>query len=58
MFTSKDDLVSVAAIAKLLVKDMELHNKVVKAQRKRRMDFIPEKIYPKLDRIIEKLTEK
>lgn len=58
MFTCKDDLVSVAAIAKLLVKDMELHNKVVKAQRERRMDFIPEKIYPKLDRMIEKLTER
>ena len=58
MFTCKDDLVSVAAVAKLLVKDVALRAKVLTAQSVRRMDFIPEKIYPKLERMIEKLTER
>ena len=57
IFTTKNDFVSVAAAAKLLVKDEALRNKVLTAQRVRRMDFIPEKIYPKLDRMVEKMEK-
>lgn len=57
MFTQKDDLISVAALAKLLVKDRALRGKVVAAQDERRMDFIPEKIFPALDRIIDSMEE-
>jgi glycosyltransferase involved in cell wall biosynthesis len=39
MFTSKDDLVQVAALAKLLVKDKELRDKVIKPQQLRREAF-------------------
>jgi hypothetical protein len=39
MFTSKDDLVQVAALAKLLVKDNLLKSKVINMQRKRRNSF-------------------
>ena len=52
MFNSKDDLVSVAALAKLLVRDHVLREKIISAQRKRRMDFLPEKVWPYLDRLI------
>ena len=52
MFNSKEDLTSVAALAKLLVRDGVLREKVIRAQRKRRMDFLPEKVLSGLDAII------
>jgi glycosyltransferase involved in cell wall biosynthesis len=39
MFTSKDDLIQVAALAKILVKDNLLRSKVINMQRKRRNHF-------------------
>ena len=57
MFTKKDDPISVAALAKLLVKDGVLRAKVVAAQDKRREDFIPEKIFPALNNIIESMEK-
>jgi len=52
MFNTKEDVTSVAALAKLLVRDEELREKVLRAQRKRRIDFLPEKVLPKLDALI------
>ena len=52
MFNAKEDMTSVAALAKLLVRDQELREKVLRAQRKRRVDFLPEKVLPKLDALI------
>jgi glycosyltransferase involved in cell wall biosynthesis len=40
LFTTKDDLVQVAALAKLLVKDWRLRRTVLKAQQKRRDSFL------------------
>ncbi|WP_446395252.1 glycosyltransferase [Coleofasciculus sp. E1-EBD-02] len=40
LFTCKDDLVQVAALAKLLVKDWRLRRTVLKAQQKRRDSFL------------------
>jgi len=39
MFTRKDDLIQVAALAKILVKDNLLRSKVINMQRKRRNHF-------------------
>ena len=52
MFTSKKDLVSVAALAKLLVRDDDVRARVLRAQRRRRTDFLPESVLPKLDELI------
>ena len=52
MFTSKEDLVSVAALAKLLARDEDLRTKVLRAQRRRRIAFLPESVLPKLDELI------
>src|SRR5919202_1593023 len=42
MFTSKDDLVQVAALAKILVRDEVLRAKILKVQRQKRNSFFPE----------------
>ena len=55
MFTSKKDLVSVAALAKLLVRDENLGKCVLRAQRKRRGAFSPEKVLPQLNRLVQKM---
>jgi len=52
MFKRKDDLISVAALARLIVRDGDLRGKVIRAQRKRRVDFLPEKVWPKLDQLL------
>ncbi|MBD2068584.1 glycosyltransferase family 4 protein [Leptolyngbya sp. FACHB-671] len=55
IFNSKNDLVQVAALAKLLVKDKELKSNVIKAQRQRRNDFLTELGHGKLDNLILKM---
>lgn len=52
IFTSKDDLQQVAALAKLLVKDKNLRTKVINAQRKRRESFLP----PILNNVLDSLV--
>ena len=52
LFTSKDDLVKVAAMAKILVRDDDLRAKVLRAQRKRRLDFLPQAVLPELEKMI------
>jgi glycosyltransferase involved in cell wall biosynthesis len=55
MFNTKDDLVSVAALAKLVVKDSGLNAKIIRAQQQRRRDFLPQNVIPNLEDIIRKM---
>lgn len=57
MFNTKDDLVQVAALAKLMVRDETLRLKVTKAQRQRRNNFLPDVVYEKLTDLTWKMEE-
>lgn len=48
LFTTKDDLVQVVALAKLMVKDWRLRKTVLKAQQKRRDSFLPKEVNQKI----------
>jgi len=55
MFTCKDDLSRVAALARLLVADESLRRKVVEAQRRRREDFLPRSVRPCFEKLLERM---
>jgi glycosyltransferase involved in cell wall biosynthesis len=55
MFTSKDNLIQVAALAKIIVKDEILRSKIISAQRQRRNDFLPDLVYVKLNKLVSKM---
>jgi len=55
MFTSKNDLRSVAALARLVVKDPNLRAKVIRGQRRRRLSFLPAKVEPILVEILKQI---
>ena len=55
LFTSKDDFLSLAALAKVLVKDEDIKYKVLAAQRRRRMAFTPDVVLTNLFDIIRKM---
>jgi glycosyltransferase involved in cell wall biosynthesis len=55
LFTSKDDFLNLAALAKVLVKDEDIKYKVLAAQRRRRMDFTPNVVLTNLFDIIRKM---
>jgi glycosyltransferase involved in cell wall biosynthesis len=55
MFTSKDDLVQVAALAKIFVRDEVLRSKIIKAQRCRRDKFIQEVVNTHLNELVSKM---
>jgi|TARA_B100000315_G_scaffold249603_1_gene281079 glycosyltransferase involved in cell wall biosynthesis len=57
MFNHKGDLVRIAALAKLVVHDGKLKKKILKAQRSRRTDFLPEKVLPGLNKLISQMEE-
>ncbi len=57
MFNTKTDLVQVAALAKLLVKDRVLQSKVINAQRRRRESFTPQAVSESLTKLILKMEE-
>ncbi len=57
LFTSKDNLLQIAALAKLLVKDQELRAKVIKAQRHRRENFTPVVVNASLSELVGKMEE-
>jgi glycosyltransferase involved in cell wall biosynthesis len=57
LFASKDDLVSIAAMAKLCVRDEDLRRKILRAQRKRRTAFVPDKVFTKLEDVVSKMEE-
>ncbi|MEC4853283.1 MAG: glycosyltransferase, partial [Jaaginema sp. PMC 1079.18] len=53
LFNSKDDLLQVAALAKLLMNDRDLKTTVLKAQQKRRKEFLLKNIQHNLNQLIE-----
>jgi glycosyltransferase involved in cell wall biosynthesis len=55
MFTNKTDLISIAAFANQLVQDFQLRKSVLKAQRKRRVDFLPERVWEKLHGLLKEM---
>jgi glycosyltransferase involved in cell wall biosynthesis len=57
MFTSKENPIQVAALAKIIVKDEILRSKVISAQRQRRNDFLPDLVYGKLNELVLKMQE-
>lgn len=57
MFNTKEDLVQVAALAKLLVKDRDLQSKLISSQRRRRESFTPQAISQSLSKLILALEE-
>jgi glycosyltransferase involved in cell wall biosynthesis len=56
MFSDKSDLRVIAALARLMVTDLELREKLIQAQRIRRLEFLPEKVRPVVLEITEKLV--
>jgi glycosyltransferase involved in cell wall biosynthesis len=57
LFTSKKDFVSIAALAKLCVRDEDLRRTVLRAQRKRRNAFIPDTVFEKLEDVVRRMEE-
>jgi glycosyltransferase involved in cell wall biosynthesis len=55
IFSDKRNLPELAALAHLLVTDIDLREKVLRAQRTRRLEFLPEKILPIITKIGEEL---
>jgi glycosyltransferase involved in cell wall biosynthesis len=55
LFTRKDDLLSVAALAKIMVKDEDIKYKILAAQRRRRMDFTPKVVLTNLFNMIQQM---
>lgn len=52
MFTDKSNLPELAALASLLVNEVELRQKVIRAQRRRRVAYLPSKVGPVLEGIV------
>ncbi|MBA2432385.1 MAG: glycosyltransferase, partial [Chthoniobacterales bacterium] len=57
MFTSKEDLATLAATAHLLVQRGKLRRTVIRAQQQRRRDFLPEKVVQLMDRLTDELIK-
>ena len=55
MFSTKEDLPQLAAFARLLTTDRSLREKLTRAQRLRRLDFIPSKVRPVLTSMVDEL---
>lgn len=55
MFTQKKDHSLTAALARVMVEDRSLREKIIKAQRKRRLDFLPGRVLSSLKSLIDSL---
>lgn len=55
MFTHKNDLPAIAALANHLVRDSSLRAQVFEAQRKRRASFLSEKVWEQLDALLDQM---
>lgn len=55
MFTHKNDMPSLAALAQLLVTNVALREELIRAQRRRRLAFLPENVLPILVEMVTKL---
>lgn len=58
MFNNKSDLSAVAALASVVVKDEALRRILLKAQRQRRTEFLPEIVLAKVDDLLAKFAYK
>ncbi len=56
LFTGKDDLEQVAALAHCLVHNEDLRTRILDAQQRRRQDFLPAAVLPLFDAILEPLV--
>lgn len=57
MFTDKDNLREVAALARLMISDRELRATILSAQGRQREMFLPDKVVPRVARIANELRE-
>jgi glycosyltransferase involved in cell wall biosynthesis len=57
LFTTKEDLITVAALAKILVGDGGLRTKVINAQRRRINDFSLDNVHQKISAMAMKMEE-
>jgi glycosyltransferase involved in cell wall biosynthesis len=57
MFTSKEDLVMVAALAKIIARDESWRSKVIKIQRYKRNSFLPELVQKHLNNLVTQMEE-
>jgi glycosyltransferase involved in cell wall biosynthesis len=55
MFTNKSNLEAITALAFLLVQQPDLRNRVIQAQRKRRVQFLPDVIRPLLSQLLARM---
>jgi glycosyltransferase involved in cell wall biosynthesis len=55
MFTGKNDPAALAALARLMIIDNHLREKMLRAQRQRRAAFLPEQVQPRLNGLLGKL---
>ena len=55
LFEHKDDLLSVAALAHLLINDGKLRSQVISAQRQQREKFLLAQVRYKLDELVEQI---
>ncbi len=56
MFNDKNNMPALAATARILLNDETLRRKIIAAQQLRRRDFLPEKVYPYLEREVLRLV--
>ena len=56
MFSRKDDLPALAGFAHALVTDSELREKLIRAQRARRLEFLSDKVLPVMMEMIDNLV--
>ncbi|HEV2884457.1 MAG TPA: glycosyltransferase [Pyrinomonadaceae bacterium] len=57
LYTSDEDLTQVALYAFQLTHDQATRKQIIAAQRRRRLDFTPNAVWPTLERLIERLTQ-
>ena len=57
MFTDKQDLAEVAALAHIVATDGTLRRRVIRAQRLRRAAFLPQEVVPRLAFLAQQLGE-
>lgn len=55
IFTTKHDLIQVAAIAKVMLRDRNLQSKIINAQRLRRNYFLVDNVYEKLSNLVMRM---
>ncbi|KJR43373.1 group 1 glycosyl transferase [Candidatus Magnetoovum chiemensis] len=58
IFTSKDDFIKIAALSKVLIHNKKLKEKVLTFQRARRDDFTPDKVFKKIDALLDRLSNR